>query len=273
MPRVVPSEIVRFIDHQLGPAKAQEEQPINRFSLDWTYRGPLRALLRFLDELPRHLITVTDADYYLFVSAREAVQGMVDEWSSGDHGKSLDKLPGTSGLNPVTVIRRTLRQCPDSFPTPGQTKFSFVSDLELRANFDDDNGAIERAVANSEWKGATVLAGALIEALLLWAFSCREKAKPGDTSASAKRLKLPHAADPLVEWVLDELMKVAGDLKLLRLATVKEVSLAKDFRNLIHAGRSQRLRQPCDRATAYHTVAALDHTADDVRKWVDARMP
>jgi hypothetical protein len=273
MLRVVPSEIVAFVDHSFAAATAQDEHPDKEFTLDWSHRGPLLALLRLLAELPDHLVTAIGVDYYWFLSAQEAIRGTVEEWSSGSHTKSLDKVPGTNHLNPVTVIRRTMRQCPDSFPAPGQVKFLFIGDPHLRANLEDDNGAIERAIANAEWKGATVLAGALIEAVLLWALDQRELTKPGAAAASAKQMQGQHAKDSLVDWVLDEYMKVAQDLQLLRPATVKEVTLAKDFRNLIHPGRAQRLQQPCDRATAFHAVAALDHVTDDLRTWTTAGMP
>jgi hypothetical protein len=61
----------------------------------------------------------------------------------------------------------------------------FITDDALRNSIRGDIGAAERAFANFEWKAATVLAGAAIEALL----HCpRRTALNGDGPASAPPL-------------------------------------------------------------------------------------
>jgi hypothetical protein len=46
--------------------------------------------------------------------------------------------------------------------------------------------------------------------------------------------------------------------------TATEATLAKDFRNLIHPGRSVRLQQVCDRATALTALASVEHVIRDL---------
>jgi hypothetical protein len=41
-------------------------------------------------------------------------------------------------------------------------------------------------------------------------------------------------------------------------AAASQCRVSKDFRNLIHPGRTIRLAQVCDRGTAFATVAAVE---------------
>lgn len=72
------------------------------------------------------------------------------------------------GFDAVTVIRRALAKCPDEYPPSPTTELLFIKDPALRENIRQDLGASNRALSNAEWKAATVLAGAAIEALLRW---------------------------------------------------------------------------------------------------------
>jgi len=267
MARVVPSAVVRLIDSTIPQSKSEELRPLNQFSLDWTYRGHLKALLSFLDRLPDHLVTVVDEDYHVFLVAQEAIRGMVEEWQSGNHSKSLDRFPGSKKQNPVTVIRRTMRLCPDDVSSSGSGKFEFISDTHLRSVLEEDSASVERALTNSEWKAATVLAGSVIEALLLWVLTEHETEASGTTRKSAEKLGLRCASDPLDRWGLDAFARVAHDLCMLSLTTLTEVHLAKDFRNLIHPGRTRRTGQQCDRSTAFQAIAALDHVGAEMSDW------
>jgi len=68
----------------------------------------------------------------------------------------------------------------------------------------------------------------------------------------------------LENWVLFEYIEVAAELKVISDETATQARLAKDFRNLIHPGRAQRLGQECNRATALSAVAALEHVVNDL---------
>ena len=46
--------------------------------------------------------------------------------------------------------------------------------------------------------------------------------------------------------------------------------MAKDYRNLIHRGASERTGQVCDLGSAHHAVAALDHVVRDLTKQIAA---
>jgi hypothetical protein len=111
-----------------------------------------------------------------------------------------------------------------------------------------------------------VLAGALVEALLLWAIQQKSPAdvqKAWSAALAAGRLQKSPPSD-LLNWGLHEFVEVAEQLTVIETDTAKEARLAKDFRNLIHPGRSIRLEQICDRGTALMTNAAVEHVARDL---------
>jgi len=70
----------------------------------------------------------------------------------------------------------------------------------------------------------------------------------------------------LEKWALEPLIEVAKVLDQIEDKTAIEARLAKDFRNLIHPGRAERLNQVCDRGTAFSAIAALEHVIRDLSK-------
>lgn len=119
---------------------------------------------------------------------------------------------------------------------------------------------------NADFKATTVLAGAAVEALLLWAI----RQEPIEDRDKATRASLDNGAlttkpkGDLERWGLPELIEVGGELGLISKDAVSQCRLAKDFRNLIHPGRSVRLGQVCNRATALSACAALHHVVIDL---------
>jgi hypothetical protein len=77
------------------------------------------------------------------------------------------------GLNPITLTRQALAVCPDEFPAAGTVELGFVPDTALRESLRRDVSAVNIALANGEWKEATVIGGSVIEALLLWTFQSK----------------------------------------------------------------------------------------------------
>jgi hypothetical protein len=163
----------------------------------------------------------------------------------------VGKRPATHapGQDAITVIRRVLEKCPDEYPPPTTTKLSFIQDRELRESIRNDVGAAGRAVNNAEWRAATVLAGATIEALLLWKLREQDRDQPDSD---------------LDRWTLHQYIEEAARLELIKEDTAKAAKLAQNFRNLIHPGRAARLGQKCDRGTAHSTFGALHHVIDDL---------
>jgi len=107
--------------------------------------------------------------------------------------------------------------CPDEAPTPDTQELSFITDVDLRQSIRLDMSAANKNLAHGEWKGATVLAGSAVEALLLW------KIRNGE--AEARRFgrhlaALPQKLSPdPEEWHLHQYIEVALQLKVIEPAT------------------------------------------------------
>jgi hypothetical protein len=127
-------------------------------------------------------------------------------------------------------------------------------------------GAVERAFANLEWKAATVLAGSVIEALLLWVLDIRLSDKISQSVSTLVNTKvfLSKPRGTPDDWGLFEYVEIAADLKVIQEDTAKQVRLAKDYRNLIHPARVKRKGQTCNRSTAMTAIAALDRVTEDL---------
>lgn len=169
------------------------------------------------------------------------------------------------GSDAISVIRRVLAKCPDEFPPSSTTELLFIKGDELRESIRRDLGAASRAFDNAEWKAATVLAGATIEALLLWKLQERP---PSDVQPAAQAVALAKKCDQpkpdLNNWNLHQFIEVAAHLGIISVDTQSAARLAKDFRNLIHPGRAARENQTCDRATAHSALGALHHVIRDL---------
>ena len=170
--------------------------------------------------------------------------------------------------SPVGIVRLALSQCPDEV-TPAQSQeLMFITDTDVRSDLLRDLEATRSALLHGEWKAATVIAGSIVEALLLWGITNTNSAKVQNASASAfqkKALANSPPADPS-QWVLRQFIEVAAELSLLQPDAADQARLAKDFRNLIHPGRALRKQQACDRGTALAANAAVELVARDLQR-------
>ena len=186
-----------------------------------------------LDAIPPELFTVPPDEHAGLIVALTAARSATNAWHSGDRNSPLN------GAH-ITTIRNVFRQCPDAVPAPTAAQLMFVMDAALRDTLRADISTIERAIVEGDWKTATVLAGATIEALLLWALEQRDVAAPGTSAAAALAagLNVPRV---LEEWNLQQLLVVARQLNIVKATTSTAADLARAFRNLIHPGRERRL--------------------------------
>lgn len=266
MPRVVPSQVVELIDKLFPQAKHEIEG--NPIQIPFDHSVQLAAILDMIDRVPGELIVINAAQYAEYVAAIAALRWTIQRWQGVEKPGYAEPLLIIRGLrthNPVTLIRQALAACPDEFPSTGTTELTFIQDGGLRESLRLDISATNKALGNGDWKAATVLAGSVIEALLLWAL---QQHPPPDVQIAIRALlgsKLSRNPDNnLKNWVLHEYIEVAAELKIISDETATQSRLAKDFRNLIHPGRAERLGQQCNRATALSAVAALEHVVNDL---------
>jgi len=242
MKSVMPSQVVATIDN-LFPHAARGTAG----SLDASHSTKLRGLCDLVGAIPMELVQCSDADYSAFVLAVATIQETLAQWQSRG---AVGAMPPSGGADAVTTLRQILAQLPDEYPPALHAELIFITSVELRESIRTDVGAAHRANNRAEWKAATVLAGAAIEALLHWRLS----QEPPTTLATAARA--PRKA--LNDYVLSDCINVAEDLSIIPAKTATAALLAKDFRNLIHPGRAVRLSEKCSRSTSLQALGALE---------------
>jgi hypothetical protein len=264
MPRVVPSQVVELID-LLFPDARQQKEGDDKFMLTVGNAPAIAGILDLVQQIPHELLTVNQQQYGELVVSVRALRTVIDHWHSrGDYG--FRRVPGLRHLNPITLIRQALVRCADQAPTQGTAELTFIQDTDFRESLRRDVSAANNALRDGEWKAATVLAGSVVEALLLWALQQKTKAEitasVGRLIAAAILKKKP--STNVENWGLDPLIEVAAELKVINANTAVLTREAKDYRNLIHPGRTVRLGQTCNRGTALAAVAAFEFVVRDV---------
>ena len=257
MPRVVPTQAVVFID-KLFP-KHRDQLAGERRWLTKQHEEQLVALLEVIQQIPSELITLDHDDYVEYICSIAAVRHMIEVWKTREDAQ-FNFIGGLRELSPIALIRHGLLKCPDEFPSGRTSDLKFILDDLLRERLRLDISSVESAFTHGEWKSATVLAGSVVEALLLWALQQKEQ---NDVNAAVRRLGLKIHPD-LEQWVLAQYIDVAVEMQVIREDSAIQCRLAKDFRNLIHPGRALRLAQKCNRGTAMSAIAALEHVVTDL---------
>lgn len=248
MPRVVPSQVVSFIQQTFPWLRTPGQ---GNMGLNRQHAGEASGLLKLVDQIPNELLDMGSKEYTEFVCSVEAIRNSVVLWQN-QQNPNIQLNVGVifRGLHPVTVICQALARCPDESPAPSTSELSFISDPDLKSSLRNDIGAVNRALSNGEWKATTVLAGSVIEALLFWALQQR---LPTDVTSAVTALRTSgalagnQASGPLENWHLHEYIEVTKEIGIIKRETAIQSRLAKDFRNLIHPGRAFRLTQKCDR--------------------------
>ncbi|MCW4589430.1 hypothetical protein NO263_02365 [Gluconacetobacter entanii] len=249
MPRVVPSQIVTFINQ--SSAKRID------VSKDVYHKGQkeaaeLSTISSLLSQIPPELIRVDQSEYCLLVLADAAIKNYVERLKRG----ILQGLryPEINNKNCAIVILDILKKCPDATPVPSTTELTFIDDERLAASIRLDLSSAASALHNAEWKASTVLAGSVCEALLLWAIL----RAPNLTALTNRPTRAPD------RWSIEDYKKIAVELRLIAEGTGHLVDQTKQFRNLIHPGCAYRQNESCDRATALTALSAAECIVRDI---------
>ncbi len=250
MTRVVPSKVresIALLRNNVAAEAAQIGQIV-------AYnRSVVQAIIDLVDQIPPELIALPPEHYASFSVAVSVARHSIAAPAPG-HGAdqaAMATLPIFGGHTALRVIFDCLGMCPDEAARPQTTGLGFVPDADLREVLRTDISTATSALANHEYKGATVLAGAVVEALLLWGLE-----QIGE--ANVRKVFQPKEKRTLEWWALGDFIGAAHACKLISDATKKQAELAQDFRNLIHPGRARRLDSRCTLGTAYCALAAVD---------------
>ncbi len=264
MPRVVPSQIVEFIDQTIPKAKLQTDSGGKGFSLNRLDQHPCAGVVDLIAQLPSELLVLSREQYTEFVASVAAIKNTLEIWKLRDYG--LNEIPRFGDYNPISFIRQALSMCPDEIPSKDTAELIFIEDDDLRTNLRIDISATNQALSNGEWKASTVIAGSVIEALLLWGLDQHDKkeVRKAVDILIDKGIHNKKTGINLDCWNLYSFIEVAAKLEIIGEDTAKQARLAREYRNLIHPGREKRLGQKCDRGTALAAIAAVERVVSDL---------
>lgn len=229
--RSYPSLIVRFIEHCFPDVLGDDWSP------DFThkYAPAIRGVVDLIDHLPPAVVNLGAENYQEWTLALGMIREALEYWHSDPEWRFVKQrwLPD----HPVRTVWRLLQTLPDQVPVDVKTRLRFVRNKQFRESILRDLDSAAAAIAAGEWKTATLLSGASVEAMLLDALSRRAKDKP--------------AKEALQHLRFEALIDRAGGARVVRPETVKTLGVVRGFRNLIHPGKALRLKAECSQATAY----------------------
>ena len=121
--------------------------------------------------------------------------------------------------------------------------FSFVSNPDIRAIIERDYRELdERTFRDGSWKSSVILAGSILEAVLYDLLTkdqatklkamASNQARRRNNGRAVRDISKHNRAD---EWTLNDLIKVACDLGLIRQEDERTIhGVLRDFRNFVH---------------------------------------
>jgi len=131
------------------------------------------------------------------------------------------------------------------------SNFDYITAKEFRESLEADYAEMKKCVTAEAWKSVQVLAGSIVESLLIDYLSANQNA------ARTKK-------DPL-KLDLAEAITICREEKVLSDRTADLCSVVKSYRNLIHPGRMVRLgEQPPNMGSATVALALIDMITDDL---------
>jgi hypothetical protein len=213
------------------------------------YKVQVHALLSMLDEVPPALIDLNAHDYLEFSQCRAVLATKLPAWNLGD----IAPANSVGGKDVIERIRRLMLKCRDQLPPP-EPELPFIAEDDTRLGIEDRIRAAWIDFNAREWMGATILAGHVIEALLLWALKKKGGATPFKKSPDELRLH--------------DLIAEAEKRALITLECKQLADLAKDARNLIHPGKATRSGTTCSKATALTALSAVYKIAEGLKSTV-----
>jgi len=219
-------------------------------------------LLRLLETIPEELLPTNPDDLITMKEPKGVMEGALTSWSGAPHpgaAAQIGPLQIFNNQSPIVAVLLVLRKCNDEAASSDAPDLLFIADPDSRSSLRIDISTAYRAYGNGKYKAATVLAGAVVEVLLLW----RIKAAPTDTlktgitkhDAEVPSRKLD-ARDP-EKWDLTDLIDVATRLKIIGDHVREACDLCREFRNLIHPGRVLRTGADASKGTALAALAAM----------------
>ncbi len=246
MTKVKPSFVVQYIERAFLTPQVMND-------VTGTYVGFVRGLEGLISEIDPVLLPADPQEAAELTASRAAMMSQVRIWeNTGTGNGNLKALPGHKE-SVVAAVKRILVKCPDERIPPSDKRLEFLKDADFRQQCLKDLEAIEFQLRHQLWKPATVLAGALIEALL-----CDSLRTP----PVLKKIGIVEAR--LFSSRLDDMIKWSFKVGLIKDETKRLCKLSEEYRNLIHPGKEFRKKMQCNNGTAYAAFAGLHLVINDL---------
>jgi hypothetical protein len=280
MPRVVPSQVVAYLDAAFpGIAGGHAGDLV----INQTHTAVVSPVVSLVDAIPEEIIdTLPVAQGALLLAATEILRACVVRWgqpvTAGYPPHQQGTTPVLNNRHPLEVVRTILSGCPDQGPAAHIPDLAFLGQADLATVLRQDMTTADSALANGEFKAAAVMAGSVVESFLLWAVQRQGWGAPQWQAAHAAwMLRRQAEGKPLrgfnadvLRWDLEDLIGIARELPAIAGDVAAAAYVAKDYRNLIHPGRAQRTQQTPTRGTAMSAVGAMHLVGEDLAQRVQA---
>ena len=145
-------------------------------------------------------------------------------------------------------------------------EFPFIKDPDMRGMIERDYRELSsKLMPSGAWKSAVVMAGSILEAVLLDYLSS-DPAREALAKGSPKAVDNKGRVAPIKEWKLERLIDVACDIGLLssdRAATIHIV--LRDYRNFVHPLKEKRAKHACGEPEALMSFGCLQGICDTLK--------
>lgn len=263
---IVPSDIVGYID-KVFPMAAQHQASGTSLDIHPQRTSELSVIVELVDELNTAFLPTGDT-FVKLRAARWAIKTFIKH--EGDPRSRTDKLGKLReyGLDPIVAIREIASSLSDVAIPENATGLEFMHDQALRNELLADIASVSRLIYSAEWRSAAVMAASVMEALLLWAL--REYGEER-AIAEAKQLQPPIKQAQLDRYQLAECIKLCHHLDIIKKECSDQADVARESRDLIHAGRRIRKKKVFERKDAISCWAGLEHVVSELSAWCASR--
>jgi hypothetical protein len=250
MPRAFPSQITGYL-----AATFKQPESLNHATVH-SYIGAVEGFLDLYKQLPDELIRLSPEDHAALVTAIGTIRIGTDQFRQTSNPESLRPVGGALG-NAWRLIATLKDEAAST-----SHDLTFITDAVLQEMIGLDLSAVATDLQSGEWKGATIIAGSCCEALLLYGLQTTETKKQGTIAGAVSALtwpsKPPKASDLTDRsWDLFSYTEVAHQTGLISDSTKAELTLARNYRNLIHPAKTVREQVRCDRGPPISPLGRL----------------
>src|SRR5262245_11047422 len=136
--------------------------------------------------------------------------------------------------------------------SPDEGLFDFITDKRFKDTLKSDYAELQVSVKHGLWKAAHVLAGSIIEAVLIdYLVAVRHAGKSGEE---------------LLKWDMGKLISAGEKEGILTAKNAQMCVVVKDYRNLIHPGRILRLSESVEEEGATVAQSLVKLVGRDIGK-------